>query len=135
MDMRKAGIASLILELRFPRAYPARPPFARIVWPRLLPFARGGGASVTKSGVLCMKFLTKAGWDPKVRLEAVFWLIRESLCKRAPAPERLECVDRCSSGFGRVYTFEEARESYLRMGDSYPACCVGGPVRLLGGGA
>lgn len=42
-DMKKAGITSIVLEVRFGRDFPFSPPFVRVVRPRFLPFMNGGG--------------------------------------------------------------------------------------------
>ena len=75
-DMKKAGIKSIILELRFPGSYPMSPPFVRVIRlvvgdqrreyciadqnrPRFLSFMQGGGGHITAGGALCMELLTK----------------------------------------------------------------------------
>jgi ubiquitin-conjugating enzyme E2 Q len=42
-DMKKAGLTSVILEMRFTANFPFSPPFVRVVSPRFLPFLAGGG--------------------------------------------------------------------------------------------
>lgn len=42
-DMKKAGITSIVLEVRFGREFPFSPPFVRVTRPRFLPFMHGGG--------------------------------------------------------------------------------------------
>lgn len=42
-DMKKAGITSVVLEVRFGRDYPLSPPFIRVIRPKFLPFMEGGG--------------------------------------------------------------------------------------------
>lgn len=42
-DMKKAGITSVVLEIRFGRDYPLSPPFVRVIRPMFLPFMHGGG--------------------------------------------------------------------------------------------
>lgn len=44
-DMKKAGVASIVLEIRFGRDYPLSPPFVRVIRPKFLPFMQGGGKS------------------------------------------------------------------------------------------
>lgn len=42
-DMKRAGITSVVLELRFGENYPISPPFVRVIRPKFLPFMQGGG--------------------------------------------------------------------------------------------
>lgn len=42
-DMKRAGITSIVLEVRFGRDFPFSPPFVRVIRPRFLPFMNGGG--------------------------------------------------------------------------------------------
>lgn len=42
-DMKKCGVTSIVLELRFGRDYPMSPPFVRVIRPQFLPFLSGGG--------------------------------------------------------------------------------------------
>lgn len=44
-DMKKAGVTSVVLEIRFGRDYPLSPPFVRVIRPKFLPFMQGGGKS------------------------------------------------------------------------------------------
>lgn len=46
-DMKKAGINSIVLEVRFGRDYPLSPPFVRVIRPKFLPFMDGGGKQKT----------------------------------------------------------------------------------------
>lgn len=54
-DMRKRGITSVVLEMRFGKDYPMSPPFVRVIKPRFLGFQQGGGGHVTAGGALCME--------------------------------------------------------------------------------
>lgn len=42
-DMKRAGVTSVVLELRFGADYPMSPPFVRVIRPKFLPFMNGGG--------------------------------------------------------------------------------------------
>jgi len=42
-EMVKAKVNSVVMELRFHNTYPMSPPFVRVIRPRFLPFANGGG--------------------------------------------------------------------------------------------
>jgi ubiquitin-conjugating enzyme E2 Q len=54
-DMKKKGITSIVLEMRFGKDYPMSPPFVRVIKPRFLGFQQGGGGHVTAGGALCME--------------------------------------------------------------------------------
>lgn len=54
-DMKKKGIASIVLEMRFGKDYPMSPPFVRVIRPRFLGFQQGGGGHVTAGGAMCME--------------------------------------------------------------------------------
>lgn len=60
-DMIKAKVQSVVLEMRFGQSYPMSPPFVRVIRPRFLPFANGGGGHVTAGGSICMDLLTNSG--------------------------------------------------------------------------
>lgn len=55
VDMKKAGVKSIVCEIRFPSRYPFDPPFVRVVRPRFLSFMQGGGGHVTAGGAMCME--------------------------------------------------------------------------------
>ncbi|KAL9070233.1 MAG: hypothetical protein Q9157_005882, partial [Trypethelium eluteriae] len=57
-DLARAGLDSVVCELRFPPSYPLAPPFVRVIRPRFLPFLHGGGGHVTAGGAMCMELLT-----------------------------------------------------------------------------
>ncbi|KAJ3515034.1 hypothetical protein NM208_g15011 [Fusarium decemcellulare] len=88
-DMMRAGCSSIVLELRFGASYPISPPFVRVVRPRFLPFAQGGGGHVTAGGAICSELLTNSGWSPALSLEKVFIEVRTNLCDIDP-PARLD---------------------------------------------
>ena len=54
-DMKKKGITSVVLEIRFGKDYPMSPPFVRVIRPRFLGFQQGGGGHVTAGGAMCME--------------------------------------------------------------------------------
>jgi ubiquitin-conjugating enzyme E2 Q len=55
VDMKKMGVNSVVLEVRFGREFPMSPPFVRVIRPRFLSFAQRGGGHVTAGGALCME--------------------------------------------------------------------------------
>ncbi|RMZ76431.1 hypothetical protein DV737_g4803, partial [Chaetothyriales sp. CBS 132003] len=70
-DMKRAGIVSIVLEMRFTNQFPFSPPFIRVVKPRFLPFSAVGGGHVTQGGASCMEFLTNTGWTAVTSIEMV----------------------------------------------------------------
>ncbi|KAJ5885009.1 hypothetical protein N7495_009519 [Penicillium taxi] len=88
-DMKKAEIKSIVLEMRFPASYPMDPPFVRVITPKLLEFANGGGGHVTTGGSMCLELLTSSGWLPTFSIENVLIQIRMALCNTEPQPARL----------------------------------------------
>lgn len=70
-DMKDKKIQSIVLEMRFGSQYPMSPPFIRVIKPRFMCFAQGGGGHVTVGGALCMELLTNSGWSAVSSLESV----------------------------------------------------------------
>ncbi|GAM39675.1 hypothetical protein TCE0_034r11413 [Talaromyces pinophilus] len=116
-DLQKAGLQSVILEMRFPQDFPMSPPFVRVIRPRLLEFNAGGGGHVTMGGALCMELLTGSGWLPTFSIENVLLSIRLALCSMDPKPARL-AMSRSwlgsSSVRGGDYSVQEAVAAYIR---------------------
>lgn len=106
-DMRaaKPPIKSIVLEIRFGPQYPISPPFVRVISPRFLEFARGGGGNVTAGGALCMELLTNTGWSAVMSVEAVLLQVRLAICDEE-RPARL--------GVGGSYGAGEARQAFER---------------------
>lgn len=50
-EMVRAKVNSIVLELRFHNTYPISPPFVRVIRPRFLPFASGGGKLIRNSKI------------------------------------------------------------------------------------
>lgn len=107
-DMNKRGITSIVLELRFGRDYPMIPPFVRVIRPRFLSFAAGGGGHVTAGGAMCMELLTNDGWSAVSSIESVLVQVRMAILSLEPKPARLEGNGRNDYGVG------EAVEAYTR---------------------
>jgi ubiquitin-conjugating enzyme E2 Q len=110
-DMKSRDIRSIVLEMRFGRQYPLSPPFVRVIRPRFLPWAEGGGGHVTAGGAMCMELLTNTGWSPANSIESVILQVRMAICNPEPRPARLEQVSR---GYGD-YGIGEAIEAYKRV--------------------
>ncbi|PHH92596.1 hypothetical protein CDD83_6657 [Cordyceps sp. RAO-2017] len=109
-DMARRGCASVVLEVRFGAGFPLSPPFVRVVRPRFLPFARGGGGHVTAGGAICSELLTGSGWSPALTMEKVLLQVRLGLCDLEP-PARLD--DRAAAA-DADYGIAEAAAAYTR---------------------
>ncbi|KAF1977629.1 hypothetical protein BU23DRAFT_527166 [Bimuria novae-zelandiae CBS 107.79] len=107
-DMKKKGITSVVLELRFGKDYPMSPPFVRVIRPRFLSFAQGGGGHVTIGGAMCMELLTNNGWSAVASTESVLLQVRLAMSSLDPKPARLENHGRADYGVG------EAVDAYIR---------------------
>lgn len=111
-DMKKAGITSIVLEVRFGRDYPFSPPFVRVVRPRFLPFASGGGGHITIGGAICMELLTSSGWLPTISMDIVFVSIRTAMSE-TERPARLQTTETSAKVFD--YGPSEALDAYIRF--------------------
>jgi ubiquitin-conjugating enzyme E2 Q len=110
-DMKKAGIRSVVLEIRFGKDYPMSPPFVRVIRPRFLPFMAGGGGHVTAGGALCMELLTNSGWTAVSSIEGVLLQVRMAISNLEPTPARLENPNK---QLQRDYGVGEAMQAYIR---------------------
>lgn len=110
-DMKRVGLTSIVLEMRFTENFPFSPPFVRVVKPRFLPFMSGGGGHVTAGGAICMELLTNNGWLVTNAVESVLLQIRMAISSTDPKPARLE--GRQGAGTGS-YSSSEAIEAYKR---------------------
>ncbi|KAJ5555559.1 Ubiquitin-conjugating enzyme E2 [Penicillium sp. DV-2018c] len=109
-DLEAANMKSIVLEVRFPPQFPNDPPLVRVMRPRFLPFAAGGGGHVVAGGAMCMELLTHSGWLPTVSIESVLLQVRMALTSTEPRPARLDF----RTGL-KTYTVHEAVESYRRV--------------------
>ena len=114
IDMKKAGLTSVVLEMRFTANFPFSPPFVRVVRPRFLPFLAGGGGHVTAGGAICMELLTNNGWLVTNSIESVLLQIRMAISSTEPKPARLECGGGRYGSAGASYGVGEAIEAYKR---------------------
>ncbi|KAJ4424188.1 hypothetical protein N0V82_001054 [Gnomoniopsis sp. IMI 355080] len=89
-DMKKAGITSVVLEVRFGRDYPLSPPFIRVIRPKFLPFMNGGGGHVTIGGAICMEVLTSTGWTVAMSMESILIQVKMAMSSLDPRPARLQ---------------------------------------------
>ena len=108
-DLKNNNMKSVVLELRFPPAYPMAPPFVRVIRPRFLEWMNGGGGHVTAGGAMCMELLTNSGWLPTASIESVLLQVRMAITNTEPRPARLALRS------GRNdYGVGEAVEAYKR---------------------
>lgn len=109
-DMERSGHSSIIMEVRFGSGFPMAPPFVRVIRPRFLPFAQGGGGHVTAGGAICSELLTNSGWSPALSMEKVLLQVRLGLCDMNP-PARLATGHSQSN---MDYGIGEAVDAYRR---------------------
>ncbi|KAF4453218.1 hypothetical protein F53441_4091 [Fusarium austroafricanum] len=122
-DMIRRNCSSVVLEIRFGASFPLSPPFVRVIRPRFLPFAQGGGGHVTIGGAICSELLTNSGWSPALSLEKVFLEVRMNLCEKDP-PARLEATTNLrntqpSNINNMDYGMFEAVDAYRRAAASH----------------
>ncbi|KXG45753.1 Ubiquitin-conjugating enzyme, E2 [Penicillium griseofulvum] len=108
-DLKAIDQKSIVLELRFPQQFPMDPPLVRVIRPRFLEFAAGGGGHVTAGGSMCMELLTHSGWLPTASIESVLLQVRMAITNTDPKPARLNLH---SPG---DYSVGEAVEAYRRV--------------------
>lgn len=118
-DLKEKDLKSVVLEIRFGKEYPISPPFVRVIRPRFVGFASGGGGHVTAGGALCMELLTNSGWSAVANIESVLLQVRLAISSRDPRPARLE------PGRVRDYGVGEAVEAFIRACNTHG---VGSPV-------
>ena len=120
-DMKKLGVDSIVLEIRFGRDFPMSPPFVRVIRPRFLSFLEGGGGHVTAGGAMCMELLTTTGWSPANSLESVFVQVRVALCSTDPQPARLQQNSRGKIDYGASEAFDAYDRAAKTHGWKVPA--------------
>jgi ubiquitin-conjugating enzyme E2 Q len=108
-DLKTINQKSIVLELRFPQQFPMDPPLVRVIRPRFLEFAAGGGGHVTAGGSMCMELLTHSGWLPTASIESVLLQVRMAITNTDPRPARLNLHS------PRDYSVGEAVEAYRRV--------------------
>lgn len=106
-DMKKQGIKSIVLEMRFNKDFPYTPPYVRVIRPRFLGFNQGGGGHIVLGGAMCMELLTNTGWSSVSSIESVLMQIR-----MAVASEPFARLDMRSANAD--YGTGEAAEGYIR---------------------
>ena len=114
-DMKKNDCRSIVLELSFGGTFPWAPPFARIIRPRFLDFAHGGGGNVTQGGAICSEMLVTDGWLPSYSIEKIIMQIRLQLCDM-DRPARLLLNGPAAAS---DYSVGEAIDAYKRAASSH----------------
>ncbi|KAL4763344.1 putative ubiquitin conjugating enzyme [Aspergillus foveolatus] len=109
-DLEKANMTSIIMEMRFPADFPLVPPFLRIIRPRFVRFALGGGGHITAGGAMCLELLTNTGWLPSFSIESVLLQVRMAITNEFPRPARLDF-----NAKGTEYRIDEAINEYKRV--------------------
>jgi ubiquitin-conjugating enzyme E2 Q len=127
-DMEKRGIKSVVLELRFGKDYPMSPPFVRVIRPRFLSFADGGGGNVTAGGAMCMELLTNDGWSAVSSIDSVLLQVRVAIT----SPDR---PARLCGGIRADYGVGEAVDAYMRACASHGWTVPAGFREMAYGGA
>lgn len=113
-DMKKAGVTSIVLEIRFGPEFPFSPPYIRVIRPRFLPFQLGGGGHVVIGGAMCMELLTNTGWSGILGMESVLMQVRMAIASEPFA--RLEGKGAKVKGNSAAgdYGAAEAAQGYTR---------------------
>ncbi|KAJ3823174.1 hypothetical protein F5880DRAFT_1613100 [Lentinula raphanica] len=124
-DLKAKKLNSLIFEIRFPPDYPLSPPFFRIITPRFLPFAHGGGGHVTAGGSICMDLLTASGWLPSYNIASVLLQIKLAISNPDPKPARL------AHNWNTPYGVLEALEGYRRAATTHNWIIPAGLEKLV----
>ncbi|GAA5944159.1 hypothetical protein JCM3775_001084 [Rhodotorula graminis] len=141
-DMDARDVKSILMEIRFGDTFPFSPPFFRVVHPRFLPFAHGGGGHVTAGGSICMDesllprsssssrarepdpdllvpatvhLLTTDGWSSVYTIEAILLQIRMAMSNLEPKPARLDQ----GKQWNQPYSMEEAIAGFRRAAQTH----------------
>ncbi|GAB1737047.1 hypothetical protein NU219Hw_g409t1 [Hortaea werneckii] len=106
-QMKNKSMKSIVLEIRFNKDFPYTPPYVRVVRPRFLTFAQGGGGHIVMGGAMCMELLTNTGWSSVSSMESVLMQVRLAIALSEP-PARLDVKNHGDYGTG------EAADGYMR---------------------
>jgi len=101
------GRDHVLLEIIFPKDYPALPPFIRVVYPRFHQYT----GHITIGGSICVKDLTRSGWNVEFQLRPFFVMIRNLLLDGGAL------VDMDNAGID--YSEQEAREAFDRVAQAH----------------
>ncbi|KAK5126054.1 hypothetical protein LTR85_011409 [Meristemomyces frigidus] len=106
--LQKQDLKSIVLEIRFNKSFPFEPPYVRVIRPRFLSFAQGGGGHIVMGGAMCMELLTNSGWSSVSSMESVLLQIRLAIALSDP-PAKVDPNSR-----GADYGTGEAADGYIR---------------------
>ncbi|KAL3470561.1 hypothetical protein BJX99DRAFT_45041 [Aspergillus californicus] len=109
-DLEKAGLTSIVLEIRFPAVFPLEPPFIRVIRPRFVRFSNGGGGHITAGGAMCMELLTNTAWLPTLSIENVLMQVNLAISSEHPRPAKLDF-----QYLGHDYNVGDAIAEYKRV--------------------
>jgi ubiquitin-conjugating enzyme E2 Q len=101
---RRTGRNTIDMEMTFPKEYPFKPPFIRVLRPRFMP--RTG--RVTVGGSICTELLTDDGWKPVYDIESILETIRQQITD----PESGAKLDHSNT---TDYSMAEAQEAFHRV--------------------
>lgn len=73
-----AGVSHITMEAVFPEEFPLKPPFVRVVAPRML------GTFVSKTGGMCLQALSHKHWLPSLSMSSLFVGIRAKILEKQP---------------------------------------------------
>lgn len=103
---RTKGQDYVLFEVKYHKNHPFQPPFVRVLTPRFVMYT----GHITVGGSICFEFLTNNGWSPASSMETIIVQIRHAL---------IEGKARIDFGNQNQYTYEEAKEAFLRMANKY----------------
>ena len=110
-DLLRLSLPNIEIEIKFGPQHPLTPPFIRVVQPRFLSFAHGGGGHVTSGGSLCMSVLTMDDWSPVYSISQVLVMVHSALSSVDPRPAKI--ADKGN------YSEYEAMEAYIRVAGTH----------------
>ena len=96
----------VLFEVKYHKNHPFQPPFIRVLTPRFVMYT----GHVTVGGSICFEFLTNNGWSPASSMETIIVQIRRTL---------IEGKARIDFNNQNQYTYEEAKEAFIRMANKY----------------
>lgn len=114
VEMAKQNIKSIVLEIRFNKDFPFSPPYIRVIRPRMLAFAQGGGGHIVMGGALCMELLTNSGWSSVSSMESVLMQVRLAIASTDNKDHMAHLERARGGGATNDYGSGEAAEGYLR---------------------
>lgn len=98
----KTGRRGVMMRVSFPPTFPNDPPYMRVVYPRFHQYT----AHVTIGGSVCIKDLTKSGWDSKNKIFPFLVMIRNLLIQGGALIDFDNMFD---------YSEHEAKSAFLRV--------------------